>query len=484
VKISMEKINEAVLSIDEKYINKYNELFSDNRDYASFVRDLSYELLNKINLSDAVEYNTEQLLHLLMRTRRYTKKRWVDSELKNSSKFLIDITDQATVIYNRDAVAFKLTYKVTTLDELKEDMAKLHKLTDDNLIVWSKDDNSCFVDFEYLKQKKRSQLVSAFESDFNWIVLNYLKKNLDTDIGMSMPIVISDIPVDISGRRKVSLSDMDRVTVLVNNKEVIYYHDIDKYKDAQISTYVDSKYVKKYCLDNAFKRFNALDKKIFSYILSKRKSNFFETRVITVDIIDIVRYIYASNGVKNYNTVRESIEKMKSIEMRYTINNHTGILSSVFIEVIYDDRELGNTSQFGNTATITVSSLIVDQLMEAQTIIIYGEKVEEMSPEEFSLVCVLQSRRMRQYAEKINLIEDILPYSFFQVRFRLSDKRKIRNLSTIKSLFKKLQRMNILIKDFSQVADTFHVEYYPLTEKEIINFDDNGTKPYLIPLEE
>lgn len=484
MKISIEIINDAILSIEEKFINNYNEFVTDDRDYASFVRDLSYELLNKINLSDAVEYNTDQLLHLLVRSRRLTKKRWVNVELKNKTQLLKDTLEQATTTFNSDSVAFNLTYNVSTLEELKAVMSKIINITEEKLISWSKDDNSYFGDFEYLKSKNRKQLVPAFQSDFNWFILNYIKNNLDTDIGLSMPIVMSDIPVDLGGRRKVLLTDMNRVTVIVNNKAQLKYQDIEKYKDTQISTYVDSKYIKEYCLNNAFKHINALDKKILSFILSKRKSDFFETRIITIDIIDIVKYVYASSNTRNYSTVRESIEKMKSIDMQYTINGHTGILSNIFVEVRYNDIEIDNSIQFGNTATIYVSSLIIDQFMAAQTIIIYGEKVAETSPEAFSYICALQGRRMKRYAENHITVEDILPYSFFQVRFRLSDKRKKMHLANIKSNLKEVQSMNILIKNFSQVADTFHVEYYPLTEKEINNFDDTGTRSYLLPLEE
>ncbi|MGK0469417.1 hypothetical protein, partial [Clostridium sp.] len=417
----MDLINKATLNIEPKYITKYTELISDEKGYKCFISGLSYELLNKINLSDAVEYNIEQLLQNVSRSRRRTKKRWLEAEFKSNSSLIETVQLAAAATLNRDIAIFKLTYKVNTLDELKKQMSKEQQYTDDKIISWSKDDSSYFVDFEHLKSKTRKQLIPAFQSDIKLDIVKYLKNYLYLDIGISMPVVMSDIPIDIGGRRKVSLSDAKSVTLNVNNKEVLYYLDVEEYNDTQINTYIDLKYVKKYCLDNAFKHINAVDKKIFSYILSKRKSNFFETRIITVDLVDIVKYIFASAGAKNYDIVRESIDKMKLIDVQIVVDGKSGVLSNIFTEVRYDEIKVGKTIRFGNTPTITISSLIVDELIEAQTIIIYGEKVADISPEAFSLVCALQCRRMRRYAENHNLIEDILHYSFFQVSFRLTD---------------------------------------------------------------
>ena len=245
----MDLINKATLNIEYKYIEKYTELISDEKGYKCFISGLSYELLNKINLSDAVEYNIEQLLQTISRSRRRTKKRWLETEFKSNSSLLETVQLEAAATLNRDIKVFKLTYKVNTLDELREQMSKLQQSTDANLTTWSKDDSSYFVDFEHLKSKKLNQIISAFQSDLKWDILNYLKNYLYLDIGISMPVVMSDIPIDIGGRRKVSLSDAKSVTMMVNGKEVVYYLDVEKYNDTQINTYVDLKYVKKYCLD-------------------------------------------------------------------------------------------------------------------------------------------------------------------------------------------------------------------------------------------
>jgi hypothetical protein len=479
----MNLIHKATLTIDNNYIKKYIEFVSDDRDYLSFAEDISYVLFNKINLNDAAEYNIEQLLQTITRTRRYTKKRWLDVNIKNSAKVLNDVLDQATVTYNSSIIAFKLAYKVKNLDELKNDMNKAQLIIDEKLLSWCKDDNTCLGDFNFLEGKTKQQLIKAFQSDFNFIVLTYLKNVLHTNASMSMPMVMSDLPVDISGRRKIPVSDMNCVTIVVNNKEMTYYLDVEQFKDTQISTFVTAKYIQQYCLDNAFKHINALDKKILSCILSKRKSDFFETNKITIDISDIVKSVFSSDGSKNYKTVRASIDKMESIDMQYTIKGKIGLKSRIFTEVVENESELVKTNKSSNIVTISVSTLIVLELMSKQTITIYGEQISGISPEAFSLVCSLQGRRMKQHSENNDILDDILPYSFFQVRFRLGDKRKKRNLGALKLLFEELQRNKILIEKFSQVADNFSIKYYPMTAKEIKNFDDNGTQTYLLPLE-
>ena len=479
----MNLIHKATLTIDNNYIKKYIEFVSDDRDYLSFAEDISYVLFNKINLNDAAEYNIEQLLQTITRTRRYTKKRWLDVNIKNSAKVLNDVLDQATVTYNSSIIAFKLAYKVKNLDELKNDMNKAQLIIDEKLLSWCKDDNTCLGDFNFLEGKTKQQLIKAFQSDFNFIVLTYLKNVLHTNASMSMPMVMSDLPVDISGRRKITISDMNCVTIVVNNKEMTYYLDVEQFKDTQISTFVTAKYIQQYCLDNAFKHINALDKKILSCILSKRKSDFFETNKITIDISDIVKSVFSSDGSKNYKTVRASIDKMESIDMQYTIKGKIGLKSRIFTEVVENESELVKTNKSSNIVTISVSTLIVLELMSKQTITIYGEQISGISPEAFSLVCSLQGRRMKQHSENNDILDDILPYSFFQVRFRLGDKRKKRNLGALKLLFEELQRNKILIEKFSQVADNFSIKYYPMTAKEIKNFDDNGTQTYLLPLE-
>ena len=477
-------INEAALNIDNKYIEKYNALISDDRDYKSFIKDLSYDLFNKVNLNDAVEYNIDQLLHMFTRSRRSTKKRWIGIEFKNSCNLLDKIQKQASSIYNTDIAAFKLTYKANNLDELKKDMNDLQHLTDDKLLSWSKDNSSYFSEFEYLERKTRRQQLQSFKSDFDWFVLHYIKKNINIHNSISMPISVSYLPVDISGRKKISLDTIACITTRnVNNKEEQYYYDMQKYNDTQISTYIDINYVQKNSLQHAFKHFNALDILIFIYILSQKKSDFFETRKIIVDISDIVKNVFSTSGAKNYDTVEGSILKMANIQMQYIVKGHSGFISRIFSEVFLNESEIANTTKKNTTATIFVSDIIVSELMEKQTLNIYGDKINDISSEALSLVCAIQGRRMKFYGEGKNITEDILHYYFFQLKFRMSDKRKKRNLPIIKGILEELQKNHIIIKEFTQVADTFQIIYYDLTRKEIKNFVSNIAKSDLLPLE-
>ncbi|MBZ9637615.1 hypothetical protein [Clostridium sp. FP1] len=480
----MDLINEAALNIKNKYIEKYTELISDDRDYMSFVSDISYELFNKVNLNNAVEYNADQLLQLLTRSRRITKKRWIELEFKNGYNLLDKIQEQASTVYNSDIAAFKLIYKANNLDELKQDMTKLQQLTDDKLLCWRKDDNSYFVEFEYLERKTQRQLLQSFQSDFNWVALHYIKKNMYLNNSISMPISVSDLPVDISGRRKVSLDTMACITAHNDNKqEEQYYYNTQKYNDTQISTYVDINYVQKNSLQHAFKHFNALDRLIFIYILSQKKADFFETRKIIVDISDIVKNVFLTTGAKNYETVKSSIVKMANIQMQYIVKGQSGFISRIFSEVYLNEKAIGNTNKKNTSATIFVSDIIVSELMEKQTLNIYGDKINDISSEALSLVCAIQGRRMKFYGEGKNITEDLLPYYFFQLKFRMSDKRKKRNLPTIKALLEELQKNHIIIKSFTQVSDAFQVVYYNLNTIEIKNFANNIAKSDLLPLE-
>lgn len=482
MKLTVELMDEAALRINDKFVKKYNELITDKEDYDTFIRNIKYELLKKINTNNKAEFNIDKHLNTLIQNRKKTKKRWLDNELTSNSLLQNKIQKQAAKLFKEDKEAFKQVYKVNTIDEFKCDMLNLQSKKNEKTLDWLKNDDEFLINFEYLMNKKTWQILQAFQSDLSFLILSYLKDNLSSNDAITMPIVMSDIPVDLGGRRKVSLDDLSCVTTLDNNKEEVYYHDIEEYKDLQINTYIGLDYVQKYCLNNAFKHFNATDKKIFGYILSKRTADFFETRQIVVEIGDIVSSIFETDGSKNYDTVRESIAKMANIKMQFIVKGLSGFISRIFTEVFFSEREVGDKTVF-TTATIFVSDIIVKQLMEQQTMYIYGDMIDEISPEAFSLICALQGRRMKLYGEGINIIDDILPYSFFQIRFRMSDKRKKRNLPVIKRLLEEVKKKKIIIKEFEQIADDFHVIYYPLTAKEIAKFDEHEEHLYLLPAE-
>lgn len=482
MKISDELINEAVQKIDDNFKNKYDELVTDKENYDTFIRTVKYELLKKININSKAEFNIDKHLSTTIQNRKKTKKRWFKNESTSNSLLQNNIQKQAEKMFRDDIDSFKQIYKVTSIEEFKSDIANLQNKKYEKTLDWLKDDEEFLIKYEYLKNKKTWQIQQAFQTDIAIIILSYLKNNLSSNDTMAMPMVMSDIPVDLGGRRKVSLDDLACVTTLDNNKEEVYYHDIEEYKDLQINTYIGLDYVQKYCLNKAFKHFNATDKKIFGFILSKRPTEFFETRQIVVEIGDIVAAVFETDGSKNYDTVRDSIAKMANIKMQFTVKGLSGFVSRIFTEVFFTERVIGGKTSVA-TATIFVSDIIVKQLMEQQTMYIYGDKINEISPEAFSLICALQGRRMKLYGEGKNVIEDVLPYSFFQIRFRMSDKRKKRNLPIIKVLLEEVRDKKVIIEHCQQVADDFHVTYYPLSAKEIANFDAHEEHLYLIPAE-
>ena len=471
--LSMELMNEAAIRIDEKLIKKYNDLLAEDKDYDSFIKGVKYELLEKINKNNKPEFDIDKLLNTYIQNRRKTKKRWFSSEDPSSSELQANILDHAIKLYKKDKEAFYHLYKVNTVEDFKVDILKLQDKKNEKISEWLKNDDCYLLDFEYIYNKKSWQISQASQSDVSYVILNYLKRNLNSDDdAFKMPFVMSDIPVELGGKRKVSLNVVECVKTLENNKEEVYYRDIEKYNNTAISTYVSVEYAQKYCLANAFKHFNAIDNKIFLFILSRRKAVFFETHQIIVDISDIVKYVYETDGAKSYQTVKDSIEKIANIKMEFKDR----FISRIFTEVIYNEA--------GTTATIYVGEAVVKQIMEQQTLYIYGDKVESISAEAFSLICALQGRRMKLYGENKYTDEDILPYSFFQLKFRLSDKRKKRNLPVMYKLLQELKKKKIIIKEVEQISDDFHVVYYPLTAKEITKFVASEEDLYLLPPEE
>lgn len=481
----LDLMNGANLNIEDKYIKKYTELVVGKEDYATFIKNIACDLLKKINMNDKIEYNIENLLNTTVQNRRKTKKRWIDGEVLNNSSLQVEIQKQAIALYKKDRESFNLTYKADSIEELKKDMERLQDVKNEKTKAWYKDDNAYVVDFDCLTDKKVWQIIQAFQSDFTYTILKNVKNLINVNNTLSMPIVMGELPVDIGGRRKISLDTMPFITTHDNNKEEVYYHDIEKFQDLQINTYIGMDYVQKYCLNNAFKHLNATDKKILGFILSKRKGNFFETRQIIVDLSDIIKNVFETDGIKNYNTVKESIVKMANIKMQFIVKGLSGFISRIFTEVFFTERDIdeGKKSVF-TTATIFVSDIIVNQLMQQQTMYTYGDKLSDVSSEAFSLICALQGRRMKLYGENKNILKDILPYYFFQIRFRMSDKRKKRNLTIIQNLLEEVKNNNIIIKDFEKIADDFHVSYYPLSIKEINKFDDTEEQLYLLPIEE
>lgn len=453
MKLSM-KIKEELISIlKDRLENKYKTIMPYFADisFDDFLNDIIIEIENEV--STLTEITKEDVQKKYQRIHR-TKYRWYNKELEEGSEFMKDI-DAAKRLYKNlllggELDKFKLLYgNVECYEDIESVMKKEFKSWLSNEFV--------LTDFKYLNTKGKHQIKKAFYNDAMYICFNLLNDKYphgdEGDITSSIteyPYTMTVIPIDQTNRVKLDTST--KITK-ANRDYFVNKYIIDD--DSIMQSLLDVEALQKMVMASTLKVLGERDVNIFFSVLSKRKSDFFATRTIEVDIGSIVKDVYKSRNETNYLRVKDSLYKMAFLS--------TGIVNRSLDGFTF--RLLENVKIKGNIAYVIVSTDVVNDFLEDRTIKMYTDVINNLQLESSRiLIFRLQKERINCYTENRNIFNTDLNY--FKRALFLTNKRKDRNIKIIEKALDEIVEHKVTLKSYRRKGDMFELEFYPITEKE------------------
>lgn len=403
-------------------------------------------------------YNNNEIQDVLRNSRKrrnQTKRRWVSSSLKEykerSNKKSKDLVQEYYYLVDYlntfGLVQFQELFKKETPDEIMEEKIEILK-------KWSEDTNSFLTNYPYLKNKTINQIEKAIIADITVIIGDTIMTKYDgiiQDMIVEKPYSYVDNPIFSNNRGKLSLSD----DVIEDDNNIYHYSDYSPSNDYKLRVLVS----KEYAQDKQVRLLDNTDENIFSQVMKQRSNMFATQRKIFVNIGNIVKNLFNSDGIDNYKMVESRLYKMLNIRFNaFYKDGSIGFGIFDFVKVDYNN---------GWTAEITVNEQIYQEYLNKQTIRMYKDIMQRFElPMSKSLIFALQKERFSCYSDKQSY-KQVYDYSFFTHKLRFKSRSKKENYKLIESSLEEIRKNGVGIKTFYREGDKFYIEYYPVTEYEM-----------------
>lgn len=416
--------------------------------FGIFLAKIISEVENEVSV--LTEVTKEDVQKKFQRIHR-TKYRWFNKEQEKGSELMKEI-DAAKRLYktlslNGELNKIKLLYgNIESYKDIEITMKKKFK-------TWLQNE-FLLTDFRYLSTKKKHQIKKAFYNDAMYICFQLLNQKYPhgkrSDV-TEYPYSMTTIPIDQTNRVKFDTSKL-----IIKSENEKYFRNLYVIDDDSIMhSLVDIEVLQKMFMAKTLRVLGERDVNIFFSVLSKRKSDFFATRTIEVNIGSIVKDVYKSKNKANYLRVKDSLYKMSYLT--------TGIVNRSLDGFTF--RLLDKVTTKGNTAYVVVSSDVVNDFLEDRTVKMYTDVINNLKLESSRiLIFRLQKERINCYTENKTTFNTDLNY--FKRALYLTNKRKDRNIKVIEKALDEIVEHKVTLKSYKRRGDMFELEFYPITERE------------------
>lgn len=428
----------------------YNESFVSNEIYEnSFIT-------NEIEVKESLRINKKR--------RNQTKKRWVQSSIKDyekgTSKKLKELRKEYEDLTYYWAEKGESNLVQKFFGETPEDIIAD---TIETLKAWCENSNSLLSNYPYILDKSQSQIEKALTADITVILGDTLLKKYNgkiQDVIVEKPYSYVDNPIFSDSRGKLELKEN-----LTEDGSVGYhYNDYKVDTDYNMRVMVNSDYAQQ-------RQVGVLDKtdeKIFTEVLNYRDGLFATKRKIYVDIGKVVRALFKSDNIENYAFVAERLLKMLNVSFNIVTKERFlgfGIFDYVDVK---DENGIW-------MAEITVNEQIYQEYLNKQTIRMYKAVIQKFElPISRLLIFALQKDRFLGKDEQPNI--QVYPYNYFLAKVRFKSRNRKENYKHIEDSLQEMVDHGICIKEFARVGDSFRIEYIPITEYEVEDLLHSSTR--------
>lgn len=398
----------------------------------------------------------QENLRINRKRRNQTKKRWVQSALKdfNNNKtkkkkeLSKDYYQLSEYLIHNGQEKFKQEYGKLSPEELIEEKIVLIK-------SWSEDTNSYLSNYLYLTDKSDSQITKALMADIVVIIGDTLLKNYNgriEDVIIEKPYSYVENSIFTDTRGKMDLSE-DFI-----EKDHLKYHYTDYEPSDEYSLRV---LVNKELVDEGpVGELDGTDQRIFSEVLAHRNEVFATQRKIYVEIGKLVTNLFNSDGLENYKLVADRL--MKMVNISFNVKKKNKYLAFGIFDYVEIDMEDGLW-----TAEITINEVIYQEYLKKQTIRMYKAVIQNFElPTSKNLIFALQMERFHLRPENRSAFHQY-PYVYFLTKLRFKSKNKRENYKTIKASLEEMVRNQVCVEEFYQQGEHFYIKYIPITDYEV-----------------
>ncbi|MED4285609.1 hypothetical protein P4679_27140 [Priestia megaterium] len=422
--------------------------YFDGEDQFSMIQNVYNDAFPDEEIPENLRYNRKR--------RNQTKKRWAQAIIKDynnqNAKASKDLTQEYQFLKNyKDTygnVKFQQLFMKKTPEEIIAE--KIEKLNE-----WSNDTHSCLSNYPYILNKATNQIAKAIISDVAIIIGDTLMKNYDgniQDVVIEKPYSYVNHPIFAEGRGKLDLS----VETIQQDMSEYRYNDYVPSSEYRLRTLVAQEYAE----DKQVSLLDNTDEKIFIEVLKQRNELFATQRKVVVDIGQVVKNVFNSISIENYNLVKDRLKKMTYVKF----NAHTKNKEIIF--GLFETFK-GDYGPDGWIAEITVNDEIYQEYLNNQTIRMYKDSIKRFGlPLSRSLIFALQKERFSSYSQNRSY-EQIYSYNFFAsiIRFKSGNKRE--NMKQLRASLEEMVNHGTGIKSFICEGDKFKIEYIPVTKYEV-----------------
>ncbi|WP_459195646.1 hypothetical protein [Wukongibacter baidiensis] len=472
-KISKYLIKEIRISIDQNYINRYEESFGDN-----LFDKLFEEIINDLLSPSLSTDDIREMKNYYVKTLRRTKDRWftnVKKELKpdysKSYKYILKQLQDYHEQY--------LKYKDDKFLITDKDLFTQTKL--DAIKNWSKKDEFLISDFIYLNNLNKTSILKAYKNDLKYQIIMHIVNKYDCNIHS----IITEKPKSIINKPIFGQrSKGTKNGVIVDNgndRQLINEYNTG---DLTVRTIISENFIKG--IDKESDKYNMKlenwqtlddkDSKLYNFINSRRSKLFLTTKMVIVEIEDIARFLYGSRGTKQKKLAEKRVIKLGGTRLEGEISydhKENDVFTAGFFQ-----KAIVTTDPYSNkrVAIFHYPEDEYKQFINKQTVKIYSDKINNFeNPLSNELIFTLQQERIKCYEENKSY-KIIRPYESFLYQFRFPSQNKRENLKFIEDSLDELK--GVIIKNYDRINKSdFEIELIELTEYEIHDFiqqkDDN-----------
>lgn len=492
--------------INMEYIMKNNKTIEfleiDNIKISKYLKKALKEIDKELN----GEYNgileswlikSEQRLNGRLRV---TKKRWFDSVIKNNESPLYLEYNYAKYQYKvMKKSEFKNEFKCSNPEEYRDVLIS-------QVQNWRENKEVLLIDFPYLKTQSKRMHTTAFRTDIDVFIFNYIyqyeKKNSGNykDV-ISKPLILLDIPSKFGRNQKMKQLKMEDINSLTKGAKSsdptsqllneIFTGDIYEIGDKTgIVSFIDKEgkeeYIKKkedkviaIQMDNIDKIATTItdsDVRVFSTMLDYIDAHFFRDRTISFTLYRLAKDMYGDNiNGRTYKDIVKSLNKLFMIKFRlYTSTDDMDRYTSFGILDYLDI--INNKKENRVDVKVSVSLPISDQIVEEKVIKVFREPLDALENSYAkNLIFKLQADRI-VFLSLDEVVECAamgkkgeyrrLDMEFFEGIVYMNKNYRYRNVTLIEDALEDLRKNNLVVDEHHREGYSFYIKYLPITEKE------------------
>ncbi|MDO6848635.1 hypothetical protein Q4S57_11800 [Priestia megaterium] len=442
-----------------------HSFFSNEKD---FIEDYILNILQDTFVLENKLINPKEIRNPAYKRRQSNKKNWLQT-LKKDIK-----AEKPNPIFEDIELAKKVMDKKVDTEHLKklfgvekpEDILKI-KLKE--VEAWAKSKKTNITDFLYLDSKMNYQIEKAFHTDFTFLIAEIILEKYNGNLSNWIDKRLNSwVEAPIFSNESHSLKT--NMEVKTNSQEVVLYNDYKVDEEYFIRTIIpvnDNQTV----LSKRNMVLDPKDSQIIQFALSQRDEMFYKEKTVTLDLADIVKEIYNSKGVKNYEAVEARIMKIARYHVEGVAkkknSRDTKFAINFFQKAVIETDEVTGRRY----ATIVFSDDTHQGFLNQQFVQIYSDVIKKFKDNSLSslLLYAFQKERLDCYLQEKSYTH-FYPYQYFASKVRFRSKKIDVNLKLINESLAEFVSNQVLIQSYQQKLQGFEISFIPLQNYEIQDY--------------